>query len=316
MTREPILAEAIASVVAAHPIRRVPLKDVLAAAASVDRSAAASVDWRSRVLAAITSLAEQGRVELPKTRSDVTASPPLPSYLQRPAAPKSVPVETVSVVWHADLTWVAVAENQGLLTSAARRFLGKVSTWLPRRRGVRVPLRERSLEIFGDEKELESWVLGPLFGPDRLSFELLECEPCWPPVEQQIFGDADWLIIENYTTYVSICRVAARRGFEGRIVWGSGNQVGTRLSALAAEGERPVRCWYFGDIDAGGFRAARHACVRAEQLGFDAVVPARGLYRLAATHGSERRVRGNGRASQELIRWIHTWLEGTLVSRV
>ncbi len=42
-------------------------------------------------------------------------------------------------------------------------------------------------------------------------------------------------------------------------MWGSGNQVGTRLAALAVEqsedgGDGPGVIRYFGDIDAGGFR--------------------------------------------------------------
>jgi hypothetical protein len=183
-----------------------------------------------------------------------------------------------------------------------------VNAWLPRRRGVVVPLRERSLEIFGDEKELETWVFGPLFTPDRLTLALLECEPCWPPVEQRVFGPADWLIVENYTTYVSIGRAAQRHDFGGRIIWGSGLQVGTRLMALAAAGERPPRCWYFGDIDTGGFQAARLAATRADELGFGAVEPARGLYRLAITLGHDRRMTGARASGKELTQWIRSWL--------
>lgn len=316
MNPEPALAEAIGSLVDNYRVRRVPLRDVLAAAAAVDRSAAASVEWRARVLAAITALADLGRVEVPRTRADRTAEPALPSYVVRPAVPRAAPAEVLQVVWHFDLAWVALEENTGRLSVAERRFLTKVNTWLPRRRGVVVPLRERSLEIFGDEKELEAWAFGPLFAPDRLTLELLECESCWPPVEQRVFGSGDWLIIENYTTYVSISRAARRHGFDGRIVWGSGSQVGTRLMALAATGDRPRRCWYFGDIDTGGFQAARLADTRATDLGFGAIAPARGLYRLAITLGHDRRTTGGRTPSKELTQWICSWLGESLAETV
>ena len=308
MSPEPALIKAIADAVAAYPKRTVPLKCVLTAAAAVDHTAASSVGWRARVLVAINALADTGQVTLPKTRLDRSAMPPLPVYLLRADTPKDRRVADQQVVWHADLDWVALAEDTGLVSSAERRFLAAINAWLPNRRGVVVPLRERSLEIFGDEKVLEGWVLGPLFGPGRLSFRLLECEPCWPPVEQRVFGPGDWLLVENYTTYVSIARTAARQGFTGRIVWGSGLQVGTRLLTLATTGERPPACWYFGDIDVGGFRAARLAVERARELGFGPVAPARGLYRLALAHGRDRLTRGTGRAGQELVRWVHEWL--------
>ncbi|HYB37040.1 MAG TPA: hypothetical protein VEF72_15670 [Mycobacterium sp.] len=41
-----------------------------------------------------------------------------------------------------------------------------------------IPMRERSLDIFGDEKLLETRINGPLFRPGRLTFALLETYPC------------------------------------------------------------------------------------------------------------------------------------------
>jgi hypothetical protein len=311
--REPAIAEALARAVAEFRVRRVPLKPVLlVAAASVDRTAAVSVGWRARVLAALTDLAEAGVVTLSKATLDSDV-PPLPKFVTRRAEPARSRAPVAAVVWHLELSWVDDLDRAGELGVAERRFLTAVNAWLPRRRGVVVPMRERSLEIFSDEKELERWVLGPLFGPGRLSVEELDCFPCWPPVEQTVLGDGDWLVIENYTTYVSVSRRAADLGFTGRIVWGSGNQVGTRLSALATTGAtRPARCWYFGDVDAGGFRVARLAVARAAELGLGQVMPARGLYGLAVRHGIRREV---GRGSGETVEWARCWLGGELGER-
>jgi hypothetical protein len=71
--------------------------------------------------------------------------------------------------------------------------------WLARRRDVLVPVRERSLDVFGDEKVLERLLAEPLFAADRLTMTQLRAYPCWPPVEQMVFGDAEWLVVENYT---------------------------------------------------------------------------------------------------------------------
>jgi hypothetical protein len=309
--REPAIAAAIARAVAASRPRRVPLQDLLVAAASVDRTAAAAVGWRARILVAITALADEGAIELPRTRMDRTAQPPLPAYVTRPAAERPQRQSHSSVVWHADLAWAAELDDRGTLSPAERRFLVVVNTWLPRRRGIRVPLRERSLDLFGDEKVLEKWVLGSLFAPRRLTFELLETYPCWPPVEQTRLGSGAWLLVENYTTYRSISDRAEQLDFDGRIVWGSGNQVGTRLSALVATTPPPGRCWYFGDIDAGGVRAARLAVTRAAELGLPPLAPARGCYRLALHHGTARQS-GRTPPAADAVTWARAWFGGVL----
>ncbi|MGV7524135.1 hypothetical protein PJM24_28935, partial [Mycobacterium kansasii] len=78
-------------------------------------------------------------------------------------------------------------------------------------------MRERSLDIFGDEKLLETRINGPLFAPGRLTLPLLETYPCWPPVNQIVSGHGDWLIVENFTTYHSISIRANQIGFDGRL---------------------------------------------------------------------------------------------------
>src|SRR5262245_43901559 len=182
------LAAAMAAAVASAPRRRVPLTTLLAAAAAVDRTGAASVGWRIRVAAAIGELADAGIVDVPRTRRDTAAEPPLPAYVTRPAGPEVVGIGAKAVVWHAELGWAAELDAAGKLNHTERRFLASVNTWLPRRPDAVVPQRERSLDICGDEKALEEWVLTPLFAPDRLTYERLRCRPCWPPVHQEILG--------------------------------------------------------------------------------------------------------------------------------
>jgi hypothetical protein len=307
VNREPALADAIAKAVAASRVRTVQVRpDLLAAAAAVDSTGSVTAGWRARILAALEDLAEAGTLTLSKVQQ---GNPALPKFVTRRAEERPPPEPVAPIVWHADLSWVVELEESGRLGVADRRVLTAVNAWLPRRRGFPMPLRERSLEIFGDEKLLETLVLGPLFGPCRLSLTQLDCFACWPPVEQVVLGPGDWLVIENYTTYVSVSRRARELDFPGRIVWGSGTQVGTRLTALAAAGTRPPEtCWYFGDLDAGGFQAARLAVRRATELDLGPVVPARGLYRLALTHGHPR----HSRAAAETAQWAEDWLGGAL----
>jgi Uncharacterized protein conserved in bacteria C-term(DUF2220) len=308
------LAGAISAAVTAHRTRKVPLEVVMAAAARVDHSASVSVGWRKRVCETIDELVATGAIEVPKTKLDRSGDPPLPLYLLRPSVSAKERVAPRRIVWHADLAWVAHDEDAGNLGAGDRQFLEPINRWLSARRGVVVPMRERSLEIFGDEKLLERRVLGPLFAPGRLSFDLLECEPCWPPVHQEVLGDGPWLIVENYTTYVSLARCAARSGFAGRVVWGSGNQVGTRIDALALAEERPEALWYFGDLDAGGARVARMAQERCTDAGFVPLEPVRALYALALEHGRPAAKRST-QGSADLALWASQWVGGDIGAR-
>jgi len=304
------LGEAMAVAVADYRTRRVPIAVVMAAAAEVDHMARSVVGWREPFAAAVDELAGAGLVTLPRTRFDRSAEPPLPAYLRRPA-PETPTRAVRPVIWHAELAWVAIEEDAGRLGAGDRAFLEQINGWLSRRRTLVVPLRERSLEIFDDEKAIERRILGPLFGPGRLSLELLRCEACWPPVHQQHFGPGPWLIIENYTTYVSLGRCAARSGYSGRVIWGSGNQVGTRIDALAMGGEMPTTMWYFGDLDAGGARVARTAEKRCVDAGFPPLQPARALYALALEHGKvSPEPAPVGTASH--ARWVERWFGGVV----
>lgn len=282
------LATAMAQAVAQAPGRRVPLPVLLAAAAAVDRTGAVAVGWRARVAAGIDELVAGGLVTIPRTRWDTSAEPRLPAYVRRVMSPGPPSPPRTPIVWHAELGWAAELEAAGRLSEPDRRFLGHVNAWLRRRADTVVPQRERSLDICGDEKALDAVVFTPLFGPGRLSYEMLRCEPCWPPVHQEILGTGLWLVVENWTTFRTLTGAAHRCGWDGRLVWGAGNQVGTRLSSLAATERAPHRLAYFGDIDTAGFRIARLATSRATALGLGELIPAWELYRLCNSAGTQR----------------------------
>lgn len=307
-----MLAEALWNTIEAHRTRRVPLSELLKAGAAVDRTGAASVGWRARIEAAIDHLEASGRVTLPKTKHDTTALPALPLYVTRAAAARAPRPAPAAPVWHAELRWAAGLFDEGKLTGSDQRFLTTINTWLSRRRGIAVPLRERSLEIFGDEKLLETRVSGPLFGPGRLTLDLLQTYLCWPTVDRFTYGPGDWLIVENYTTYHSLGRRAGELGFNGQVIWGSGNGVTTRLAALAAEPDRPPTIYYFGDIDAGGFRIARAANGRASALGLPELFAAQGLYELTFNRGEPKNDNNSRNPDPTLFDWLRQWLNAPL----
>jgi Uncharacterized protein conserved in bacteria C-term(DUF2220) len=316
VTPEPILAEALWRAIETHRTRRVPLPELLKAAAAVDHTGASTVGWRARILSAINHLETDSRITKPKTQLDTSAIPALPQYVTRTLAERPPQDPPPVPVWHAELHWAAALFDQHMLSGADQRFLTTINSWLSRRRGVAVPLRERSLEIFGNEKLLETKITSPLFGPGRLTLELLQTYLCWPTVERFNYGAGDWLVVENYTTYHSLGQRARELGFDGQIIWGSGNGVTTRLAALAAEPARPPHLYYFGDIDIGGFRIARTAATRAETLRLPKLVAAPGLYSLTIGHGAPRDDTKAREPDAVLADWIHDWLHTPLATAV
>lgn len=302
------LAAAMAGVVKGHKARRVPLQALWTAADAIDRTGVVAPSWRSRLSVAIEELVVSGLVELPVSKWDSAALPRLPLYVTRVAVAGEAPAVQEAVVWHAELGWAAQLEAGGQLNPADRRVLAQVNAWLRRRGETIVPQRERSLDIFGDEKLLDSVVFTHLFGPGRLTHPLLRCRPCWPPVHQEILGDGPWLVVENWTTFHTLAAYARGCGWDGRLIWGAGNQAGTRLESLAADKQAPGSggLWYFGDIDTAGFSIARTAAQRAASLGLGPVRPATALYELCLAKGSVRQ--GKKAADEPLSQWIVEWL--------
>jgi Uncharacterized protein conserved in bacteria C-term(DUF2220) len=155
-----------------------------------------------------------------------------------------------------------------------------------------VPIKERSLGIFGDEKRLDTLVRGSaLFGEGRLTPEMLHCfivpEPLpWTPGPDPA---GPILIIENAATWHSYCRWNAERKYFSAVIYGCGNRFldGIRsmndiFSALGG----PRRVLYFGDLDPQGLFIPKAASTRAQAIGLPAVEPHLWSYRQLLTLGA------------------------------
>lgn len=154
-----------------------------------------------------------------------------------------------------------------------------------------VPIKERSLEIFGDEKRLDT--LGPdaaLFRsdryPDRLPWESLAVievrEPlAWKRGPDRA-TDQPILVLENAATWHSYDRWNARHAVFSAVVYGGGNRFRDSVEFLAEifrELGGPRRVWYFGDLDPAGLSIPRVASERAVARGLPPIEPHGWSYR-------------------------------------
>jgi hypothetical protein len=268
---------------------RVPVEDLRQAALAADLSFTGSPDARARLLAAIRELETAGEVTLPRGTNGWEAAPrpALPRWVARPAKTKPDNTAEPAVAWHADLSWVPAFLATDRPTAAERLLLRAVNGFLGAGGSdVIVPLRERSLQLAGDEKALDTVSRGRLFAPGRLSLGLLSTVRVSPPLVRRKMGEGPLLLlVENYATYDSLSATLPADGEVGTVAYSAGNTLGAVLSGLADEGQRPHALAYFGDLDTKGLEIAAAGTRLATDLGLPPLNPAEYLYRLLIEHG-------------------------------
>lgn len=227
-------------------------------------------DARQRLAERLRVLAEEGCIVLPAERGagwDRTARPALPEWLRfpRPEAPP-IELDPLRVPWAPELAFVvtlARVEYAGELLAMQRFFADG-----GRHRPV-IPMRERSVQLFGDEKRLERLVRTPLFEDGRLTLATLRCFAMAPPL---VFvrgppgtAGSPALVVENHHPWWSFCRWNERIGQYSGVVYGAGGGFGRDAVAFLAERCREWQApWaaYVGDLDADGLNIPRRAATQ------------------------------------------------------
>lgn len=279
------VAVALAVAVEAAGRRGLSLAEVWEVAQSADPELAWTPGRRQQLSTTLNGLADQAIITWAAGRSamDTTGSPPLPKRVRTTAinTPTKTTRPTVPTVWRPELERVHHLERPRPDELGA---LHAINTWLRDRPAstTPIPLRERSWEIFGDEKRLDRLITSRLFRDRVVTLELLDAFVVHPPfVHQRLAASGDILICENHQTYHSALTVLTsgdRNGF-AIVGYGAGNQFPAAVSYvedLNVGGD----VIYFGDLDADGLRIAGAAAVEAERLGICRVRPATGLYQV------------------------------------
>jgi len=158
-----------------------------------------------------------------------------------------------------------------------------------------VPIKERSLEIFGDEKRLDALVSTSLFRAGRLDWvrdlkcELIGESLAWKRGPAEATAQPI-IVVENAATWHSYCRWNVERKLFSAVVYGCGNRFvdGVRyLGDIFLELGGPRRVLYFGDLDPQGLLIPQEASNRSQAAGLPAIEPHLWSYRqlLAVANG-------------------------------
>ena len=182
--------------------------------------------------------------------------------------------------WHPCLQWVPRCRT---LSRRQVEFLRRVHEgFVNGTLREPAPLKYRSLQLTGDEKMLASLANTSLFGPSRLTLELLACLPDALPLAWEAVGDGDrMLIFENAGPFAVARRVLS--GLPDRpydlIAYGGGKSVLAALGHIKTLERKVASIHYVGDLDDAGLEIAWGLRGRSEDLGLPSITPAVELHR-------------------------------------
>lgn len=199
-------------------------------------------------------------------------------------------------------------------------LLMQVNEWLARNpdRDV-VPVRERSLEVLGDDKALGTLLRGSLARPEvRAALRVVDVHPPMPIDEVPGADGRGVLVVENGTTFHSLRTAAEAHAVAGRSVawrwigYGAGGQLATLLPSLA--NLRPDRIAYFGDVDPEGLLWAYQGA-QAGRIGHELpeLVPHVALYEALLDTGRPQIRPRRGAWPQTGLAWLGERVAGRLV---
>jgi hypothetical protein len=288
-----------------EPTKRVALPRLEAHFRTVFPFDSAAADSRTALRDLLKELHQHG-LSLPSPRTKTAWDGPVPASALPPVVP-------LGYAWMPRLAAFAPRETR----RDRQGWLMDINAWMKRRTGttlLRVPIKERSLEIFGDEKQLDRLARpdGTLFS-GNLHLDDLHCfiAPLplpWAPGPECARG-RPILMVENRDTWTSFRLWNAEHGRWSAVTYGGGgSEAGISFDeadiARIAAHTAAAQVTYFGDIDLNGVRIGRGLSERQAVRGGLAVVPEVTLYR----HIIARGLRTPAETPSVLSAADHIWL--------
>jgi hypothetical protein len=269
--------------------KRVPLDELRRHYFSLYPDVQNSPDRGVLLLRALKELEADGAISLPAAGSwEQAGSPALPLWITLKSAPRS----NVSVN-HADVIWAPELGFWPELRPSQLSALRPINDFLLRRRGAfsLVPIKERSLEIFGDEKRLDNMCTGDFLFRGRLPLSTLGCfrVPQPLPYRKVNTPGKPVLVVENHNTYWSFAEWNETTRRYTAVIYGGGENFRLTGRALrqAMHETKATSAEYFGDLDPKGLSIPVDFN-RSVEPGYPTVSAALPLYRWLLSNGVRR----------------------------
>lgn len=294
--------------------RRIPLSALREEFARERPELASSGSFRQRLRARLEELEAAGRITFPAMKGsgwDSVGTPPLPKWVQRPPRPAPARTDPEGIAW---LPVMAFART--LRRPEDVRVAIALNDFLARNRHELqpVPLRERSLQIFADEKALDRRCRnGSLFN-GQLELEAIGAfEPPPPlPYESIDTPGLPLLLLENHHTYWSFSSWNSEARKYSAVVYGAGWVISRCGPALATVMHQTggTGIVYFGDIDPAGIRIALKLAGQINKTQLPPLRAAEQLYARALKDGTRTPLirKPSGSQLEEAKAWLPTSL--------
>lgn len=277
-----------ASALQASPKKRVPLADLKGLFFGANPHLANATNRDALLFQELADLAAQGALSLPAAASyERFGNPPLPLFatLSKPA-----PMPAVD---YSREPWLPVMGFWPELKSNQLPVALRINEWLRGHPGplMQVPLKERSLEIFGDEKRLDALRTGQALFGGRLQLKALGAFHVAPPVPYRTANSPGKpvLVVENHNTFWSFGEWNTRVKRYSAVAYGAGNGFSGAAEGLAVAlretGGTSVE--YLGDLDPKGMRIPLDFNKAGAEFGLS-VAPAHDFYAWLIAHGTQR----------------------------
>ncbi len=274
----------------ASPRKRVPLDALRRHYFSLYPDVQNSPDRSLMLLGALKELEAEGAIALPAAGSwERAGSPALPLWVTLKSTPR--PRDAVD---HAGVTWAPELGFWPELRPSQLLALRPINDFLLHRRGnfQLIPIKERSLEIFGDEKRLDNMAVGDSLFGGRLPLSVIGCfrVPQPLPYRKSDSPGRPVLVVENHNTYWSFAEWNEAAQRYTAVVYGGGENFRLTGRALhqAIEETGAASAEYFGDLDPKGVSIPLEFN-RSVEPGYPIVSAALALYRWLLTNGRRRR---------------------------
>lgn len=281
------LASELVRLVAGFRGKRIRVEELFNKASRFDPGLVGDAEGPARFRNALDELQDAGKLTLPAARSrtgwDSRTVPAIPVWVIRvQLLPQPRPQLAQRV-------WPRALEAAGAVATRAdeQKILDRIATWMRDDPSPEfVPVQERSLELFDDEKALDGYLKTRLFTSGALTLDLLACfTPPLPFVSQHMSGTGPTglLVLENRATYTSFL-TALRDLHPGsrpdmHLGWGHGNGFSQSILSIPMLDPAPTAVYYFADLDLAGLLTAANAAAQADAAGLPALRPASACYR-------------------------------------
>jgi hypothetical protein len=255
----------------------------------------------------LDELRHDASIEYPKSKQlwDNSAFPHLPQWVNRPRS-KIERTFAGGIIWSPELSFLAdksVRPDSPWLA---------VDSWLKKTRGNKItikPLRERSLDIFGDEKLLDMMVTKSPFTSGCITLNTLGCyyvpEPIpWKPGPIGSENNLG-LCVENSTTFDTLCRFNKNIGLWAFVAYGRGNGFASMADGIAfvVQSYSHKQLMYFGDADFEGIEITARGAKRLLEFGITVHLDHR-LYNLLTMFGKVVPSKTGGKISDDAARLL------------